>query len=200
MTNLSSTKAVSQFLHIYTERRLFERLLSGMSNIRTSFVLLLTTCTIVTSVQEESDPVDDETDEDKKNNNESSKGLSNADTFSALQTAMKWYEQQSECCPTQVLMLKRIRDLAAKKRRCTVVRRKIMSSFIYSMDHTFGYPNNRVSERCPVPIDSDKRRSTTSVMFQNCGSHKKTPNTYLYNVILIYNELNKKLLLSKKSF
>ncbi|GFX15215.1 uncharacterized protein TNCV_2709201 [Trichonephila clavipes] len=24
----------------------------------------------------------------------------------------------------------------------------------------FGYPNNRIFERCPVPIDSDKRRST----------------------------------------
>ncbi|GFV68526.1 hypothetical protein TNCV_3129821 [Trichonephila clavipes] len=29
------------------------------------------------------------------NRNENSKGLSNADTFSALETAMEWYEQQS---------------------------------------------------------------------------------------------------------
>ncbi|GFX29559.1 hypothetical protein TNCV_4776311 [Trichonephila clavipes] len=70
---------------------------------------------IVTSVQEESDPVDVETDEDE-DNNESSKGSSNADVFSALETAMEWYEKQSECCPTQLLLLKRIRDLAAKKR------------------------------------------------------------------------------------
>ncbi|GFV24731.1 uncharacterized protein TNCV_881991 [Trichonephila clavipes] len=71
---------------------------------------------IVTSMQEESNPVDDETDEDEDNNNdESSKGPSNADAFSALDTAMKWYEQQSECCPTQLLLLKRVRDLAAKK-------------------------------------------------------------------------------------
>ncbi|GFW78338.1 hypothetical protein TNCV_1378881 [Trichonephila clavipes] len=28
----------------------------------------------------------------------------------------------------------------------------------------FGYPNNRVSERCPVLIDSDKRRSTVVEM------------------------------------
>ncbi|GFV06136.1 hypothetical protein TNCV_1084101 [Trichonephila clavipes] len=66
---------------------------------------------IVTSVQEESDPVDDETDED---NNESNKGPSNADAFSALETAMEWYEQQSECCHIQLLLLKRIRNLAAK--------------------------------------------------------------------------------------
>ncbi|GFU89620.1 uncharacterized protein TNCV_4599331 [Trichonephila clavipes] len=44
---------------------------------------------IVTSVREEFDPVDDETDEDEdNNNNESSKGPSNADAFSALETVM----------------------------------------------------------------------------------------------------------------
>ncbi|GFW15746.1 uncharacterized protein TNCV_3582441 [Trichonephila clavipes] len=52
---------------------------------------------IVTSVQEESDPVNDATDQDEdNNNNESSKGPSNVNTFLALETAMKWYEQQSE--------------------------------------------------------------------------------------------------------
>ncbi|GFT41154.1 hypothetical protein TNCV_5034351 [Trichonephila clavipes] len=65
---------------------------------------------IVTPVQEESDPVDNETDEDEgNNNNESSKGPSNADAFSALKTAMERYEQQS------AVLLKRVRDLAAKK-------------------------------------------------------------------------------------
>ncbi|GFV64595.1 hypothetical protein TNCV_4965761 [Trichonephila clavipes] len=45
---------------------------------------------IVTSLQEESNPVDDETDEDEnKTKNESSKGPSNADAFSALETAME---------------------------------------------------------------------------------------------------------------
>ncbi|GFS91851.1 alpha-2 adrenergic receptor [Trichonephila clavipes] len=43
---------------------------------------------IAISVQEESNPVDDEMDEDQdNNNNESSKGPSNADTLSALDTA-----------------------------------------------------------------------------------------------------------------
>ncbi|GFV62723.1 hypothetical protein TNCV_901781 [Trichonephila clavipes] len=60
---------------------------------------------IVASVQAEFDPVDDETDEDEDNNNESSKGPSKAGTFSALETAMEWYEQQSECCPAQLLLL-----------------------------------------------------------------------------------------------
>ncbi|GFV10072.1 hypothetical protein TNCV_3660241 [Trichonephila clavipes] len=62
-------------------------------------------------------PIDDEMAEDEDNNNdESSKGPSNADTLTALETAMEWYEEQSECCPTLLLLLKRIRDLAAKKR------------------------------------------------------------------------------------
>ncbi|GFV64469.1 uncharacterized protein TNCV_1883071 [Trichonephila clavipes] len=74
---------------------------------------------IVTSLQEESDPVDDETDEDE-DNNESSKDPSKAGAFSTLETSMKWYEQQSEFCPTQLLLLKRVRNLAAKKRRCTM--------------------------------------------------------------------------------
>ncbi|GFS63124.1 hypothetical protein TNCV_3743591 [Trichonephila clavipes] len=50
---------------------------------------------IVTSVKAESDPFYDETDGDEDNNNESSKGPSNAGTFSALETAMEYFEQQS---------------------------------------------------------------------------------------------------------
>ncbi|GFX79360.1 jerky-like protein [Trichonephila clavipes] len=46
----------------------------------------------------------------------------------ALETAMEWYEQLSECCPIQLLLLKRIRDLAAKK-RSTMVQRKIRDYF-----------------------------------------------------------------------
>ncbi|GFX55153.1 uncharacterized protein TNCV_1156141 [Trichonephila clavipes] len=117
---------------------------------------------IVTSVQEECGPVDDETDEDEDNsNNESSEGPSNADAFSALETAMEWYEQQSVCCcPTQLLLLNRIRELAAKNEGVQCVRFHIL----YGLNSVFGYPNNRVSERCPVAIDSDKRRSTAIVV------------------------------------
>ncbi|GFU91988.1 uncharacterized protein TNCV_192371 [Trichonephila clavipes] len=81
---------------------------------------------IVTSLQEESNAVGDETEEDEDDNiKESSQGHSNADALSALETTMEWYEQQSECCPSQLLLLKRIRDLAAKKRRYTMIQRKI---------------------------------------------------------------------------
>ncbi|GFW04926.1 hypothetical protein TNCV_4881611 [Trichonephila clavipes] len=49
---------------------------------------------ILTPVQEESDPVDDETDEDEDNNyNKSRKCPSNADAFSALETAMEYFSQ-----------------------------------------------------------------------------------------------------------
>ncbi|GFS79244.1 uncharacterized protein TNCV_4409201 [Trichonephila clavipes] len=84
---------------------------------------------IATSVQEESAPVDDETDEDESNNNESSKSPSNTNAFSALETAKQWYKLQSEFCPTQLLLLKRIRDLAAKIRRCTMIQRKLSDYF-----------------------------------------------------------------------
>ncbi|GFW32463.1 hypothetical protein TNCV_676221 [Trichonephila clavipes] len=60
---------------------------------------------------------------------------------------MEWCEQQSECCPTQLLLLKIIRDLAAKKRRGTML------------------SEQSLSKRCPVPIDSDKRRSTVQECF-----------------------------------
>ncbi|GFT51805.1 putative DD41D transposase [Trichonephila clavipes] len=43
--------------------------------------------------------VDDKKDEDNSNN-ECSKGPSNANAFSVLETAMDWYKQQSECCPS----------------------------------------------------------------------------------------------------
>ncbi|GFS49864.1 putative ankyrin repeat protein FPV244 [Trichonephila clavipes] len=78
----------------------------------------------------ESDPIDDETDEDE--NNESSKDPSNADAFSALETAMEWYKQQPKCFPTQLLPLKRIRDLASRKRRCTMVQQKTSDYFFHN--------------------------------------------------------------------
>ncbi|GFT86403.1 uncharacterized protein TNCV_3259111 [Trichonephila clavipes] len=80
---------------------------------------------IRTSVQEEFDPVYEATDEDEDSNNEISKGSSNADSFSALETAKECYEQKAECCPTQLLLLMRIRDLSEKKLRGTMVQRKI---------------------------------------------------------------------------
>ncbi|GFX69810.1 hypothetical protein TNCV_2468491, partial [Trichonephila clavipes] len=90
-------------------------------------------------VTEESDPVDDETDEDEdNNNNESSKGSSNADAFSALETAM-------ECTPPAC------DDFQYSN--------SVWFHILHELHSVFGYPNNRVFERSPVPIDSDQRRS-----------------------------------------
>ncbi|GFU56582.1 uncharacterized protein TNCV_1407211 [Trichonephila clavipes] len=46
-----------------------------------------------------------------------------------LETAMEWYEQPSECCPTQLLLLKGIRGLAAKKRTVHCNSKKLVIIF-----------------------------------------------------------------------
>ncbi|GFV48504.1 uncharacterized protein TNCV_2395691 [Trichonephila clavipes] len=96
---------------------------------------------IVTFVQVESDPVGDETDEVEDNNKESSKGTLNAGAFSALDTSLEWHEQPSERCPTQLLLFRSIRDLAAK--RCTMdVRRhrqtQLRQTFVLQEPMVFG--------------------------------------------------------------
>ncbi|GFV47617.1 uncharacterized protein TNCV_2081771 [Trichonephila clavipes] len=109
---------------------------------------------IVTSVQAEFDLVDDEMDENEDNNNESSKGPSTKCwcAFSALETAMEWYEQQSECSPTQLPLLKRIRDLAAKKRRCTMESdRLILSLLLQAGQHVHCH-------RFPYVLEQKKRK------------------------------------------
>ncbi|GFX45636.1 uncharacterized protein TNCV_176291 [Trichonephila clavipes] len=67
-------------------------------------------------------------DEDE-DNNKSSKGQSNSDALSALETTMERCKQLSEYCPTQLLLFKRIRDISSKKRRCTIEQRKISDYF-----------------------------------------------------------------------
>ncbi|PRD32250.1 UNVERIFIED_CONTAM: hypothetical protein NCL1_21066 [Trichonephila clavipes] len=90
---------------------------------------------IVTSVQEEFDVVDDEMDEDEdSNNNESSKGPSNADAFSVLGTAMDTFPLSVDF---QYLY-------------------SVWFHILHGSHSGFEYPNNRVSERCPFPIDLDK--------------------------------------------
>ncbi|GFW14013.1 uncharacterized protein TNCV_4701481 [Trichonephila clavipes] len=106
---------------------------------------------IVTSVQEESDPVDDDTDQDEDNNSiESSSSPSNADAFSSLETAMEWF-------PTTAAQENQ-RLYSEKNEVAQCVRFLIL----HGSHSVFGYPNNRVSERCPVPVDSDKRCSTVT--------------------------------------
>lgn len=42
-------------------------------------------------------------------------GPTPSEAFTALESATQWYEQQPECNSTELLLLKRIKDLAAKK-------------------------------------------------------------------------------------
>ncbi|PSN51225.1 hypothetical protein C0J52_10562 [Blattella germanica] len=57
------------------------------------------------------------------------KGPSNEEAFHCLETAMKWVEQQEECDDVQLLCLKRLRDLAAKKRVLSLKQKKILDFF-----------------------------------------------------------------------
>ncbi|GFW15671.1 hypothetical protein TNCV_3581691 [Trichonephila clavipes] len=90
------------------------------------WISLLNDDEIVTSVQEEFNPVDDETDEDEDNNkNGSSKDPSNTD---ARQLRNGTNSNQSIVL-LKLQLLKRIRDLAAKKRRCTMIQRNLSDYF-----------------------------------------------------------------------
>ncbi|GFU82216.1 uncharacterized protein TNCV_4466671 [Trichonephila clavipes] len=112
--NISKGKAIGKQKRISS---LLDKVISHLAaedvyvDRRLSRFQMLNDDKIVHSVQAESDPVDDETDKDEDINNESSNSLSNAGMFSA----MEWCEQQPECCPTQLLLLKRIRGFVTKK-------------------------------------------------------------------------------------
>ena len=49
------------------------------------------------------------------------KGPTHAEAF---ETAIAWCEQQNECCSTQLLFLKKMRDLAATKRVTNLKQKK----------------------------------------------------------------------------
>lgn len=84
---------------------------------------------ILSSVEEEQQTVIDGEDIGDEEDEENSKRPNHAEAFSALDTAMSWYEQQEKSCPTQILLLKRIRDLSAKKRQQKSIQKKIDDYF-----------------------------------------------------------------------
>ncbi|KAF9420935.1 hypothetical protein HW555_002918 [Spodoptera exigua] len=53
---------------------------------------------------------------------------SHAEAFEALDVAFKWFERQDELDPIQLLQLKRVRDLAARK-RCDSLHQKSITSY-----------------------------------------------------------------------
>nr|CAD7441900.1 unnamed protein product [Timema bartmani] len=54
--------------------------------------------------------------DDEKMDAEKAAGPSHSDAYEAFQTAMNWLERQPEGTATQLVLLKRLRDMAAKKR------------------------------------------------------------------------------------
>ena len=59
---------------------------------------------------------------------QTSKDPTHTEAFDAFETAMAWCKKQNECCSTQPLFLKRMRDLAATK-RVTNLKQKKMSDY-----------------------------------------------------------------------
>jgi hypothetical protein len=68
------------------------------------------------SVQDEERAAINQGDSDKEEEGEAKSGPTHAEAFTALETAVAWRKWQSECRSTEVLLLKGIRDLAAKER------------------------------------------------------------------------------------
>ena len=58
--------------------------------------------------------------EDNLNVEVEAAGPSASEAFAGLETALKWMERQPECDHMQLLTVKRMRDLAARKRMKTV--------------------------------------------------------------------------------
>jgi hypothetical protein len=71
----------------------------------------------------------DESDEEENDYASIDEGPSHAEAFKALETAMSWLEKQPESTPTQLVLLKRIRDMAAKKRNSSCVQKTIKDFF-----------------------------------------------------------------------
>ncbi|GFU33616.1 uncharacterized protein TNCV_1797991 [Trichonephila clavipes] len=115
---------------------------------------------VVTSVQEESDHVDDETDKDEdNNNNESSKGSSNADAFSALETAM-------ECLTNNEYIRNRVEILKIKLGAVVEAR-------------------NSHEEKIELREDLKSRRglavSSLEIICHNCGESTSTMSSKISN-------------------
>ncbi|KAL4112328.1 hypothetical protein QTP88_016139 [Uroleucon formosanum] len=71
--------------------------------------------------EEEENEIDDLT--------EGENGPSHSEAFVALDLAFKWFERQKESNTTQLLQLRRLRDIAAIKRKSTMKQTKISSFF-----------------------------------------------------------------------
>lgn len=76
----------------------------------------------------EQQEMQDETEENVDSENDA--GPSHAEAFQALETAFKWFEKQTECDTVSLLQLKRIRDVAAMKRK-NCLRQMTITKYIF---------------------------------------------------------------------
>lgn len=81
---------------------------------------------IVNTVQESENQEGSDSEEEPADDNSVP---SHSEAFTALETVMSWYETQPECSQVQLLLLKRMKDLAGSKRVSRLVQPKIIQFF-----------------------------------------------------------------------
>ncbi|KAJ8886665.1 hypothetical protein PR048_012877 [Dryococelus australis] len=87
---------------------------------------VLTDNEIIASVINDQDPCDNK---EEPSSDHTEKGPSSEEAFHCLETVMKWFAQQEECDAVQLLSLKCLRDLAAKKLVSALKQKKILDFF-----------------------------------------------------------------------
>lgn len=80
---------------------------------------------IVTSMQEPENQESSDSEEDVADD----AVPSHSEAFTSLETVMSWYEVQPECSQAQLLLLKRMKDLAGRKRVSKLTQPKISKFF-----------------------------------------------------------------------
>lgn len=73
---------------------------------------------------------DDDSGSNDEEQEQAENGPTHAEAFLALETAMAWCERQSECNIIDVLQIKRMRDIAAKKRLSSMIQKRIEDYFL----------------------------------------------------------------------
>lgn len=87
---------------------------------------------IVLSVQmpeEQEEQESNDSEDDTADDTRLARAPSHAEAFTALETVMSWYEFQPESNPAQLLLLKRMKDLAGRKRVSKLTQPKISDFF-----------------------------------------------------------------------
>ncbi|GFS95941.1 uncharacterized protein TNCV_4277351 [Trichonephila clavipes] len=100
------------------------------------------------------------------------------DNNSAHKSAMEWYKQQSEGCPTQLVLLKRNGNIVAKKRRYTMVQRKISDYFSTikgsTIDHTVVYLGSKLFAVDQASVALNRLKSLEGLLIEELGCSKLT--------------------------